>query len=145
MANGTDAVELALRALGVGPGDEVVLPANTFVATAQAVARAGATPCSSTRPRLHAPRPRAASQAAITPRTKAIVPGPPVRADGRRSRRSAAIAAARGLAVVEDAAQSQGASRQGAAAGAVGDVAATSFYPGKNLGASGDAGAVTTG
>jgi dTDP-4-amino-4,6-dideoxygalactose transaminase len=138
VANGTDALELAFRAVGVGAGSEVILPANTFIATAEAVARTGARPvlvdCD---PRTYLIDTEAAL-AAVTPATKAIAPvhlyGQ--MADVERLRAS-------GVAVVEDAAQSQGATRNGRTAG-TGGIAATSFYPGKNLGAYGDAGAVVT-
>ncbi|MFI8824830.1 DegT/DnrJ/EryC1/StrS family aminotransferase [Streptomyces sp. NPDC053431] len=141
VANGTDALELALRASGVGAGDEVVLPANTFIATAGAVARTGAravlVDCD---PDTLLIDPRAA-RAAVGPATKAVVP---VHLYGQ----CADVAAlAEGLPahvrIVEDAAQSQGASRHGRTPGS-GGIAATSFYPGKNLGAYGDAGAVLT-
>jgi len=142
VANGTDALELALRAVGVGPGTEVVLPTNTFVATAEAVARAGA------RPVLVDCDPHTylidveAALAAVTPATRAIVP---VHLYGQLApvERIRAGLAGRDVAIVEDAAQCQGATRHGRAAGADG-IAATSFYPGKNLGAYGDAGAVVT-
>jgi len=142
VANGTDALELALRALGVGPGDECVVPANTFIATAEAVARTGATTV------LVDCRPDDAlidvdaAAAAVTPRTKAVLPvhlyGQMVDVAGLAARLP------EGVAIVEDAAQSQGARRDGITAGAAGAIAATSFYPGKNLGAYGDAGAVMT-
>jgi dTDP-4-amino-4,6-dideoxygalactose transaminase len=142
VGNGTDAIELALRGLGVGAGDECVLPANTFVATAEAVVRAGATPV------LVDCRPDTALidldavAAAVTPRTRAVLPvhlyGQPVDVAALRERLPARVA------IVEDAAQSQGARIAGRPAGALGDAAATSFYPGKNLGAYGDAGAVVT-
>ena len=138
VANGTDALELALRAVGVGPGTEVILPANTFIATAEAVARCGAevvlVDCD---PRTYLMDVDAAL-AAVTPATRAIAPvhlyGQ--MAEVERLRES-------GVAIVEDAAQSQGATRHGRGAGVDG-IAATSFYPGKNLGAYGDAGAVVT-
>lgn len=142
VGNGTDALELALRALGVGPGDEAILPANTFIATAEAVARAGATPV------LVDCRPDDAlidvdaAVAAVTDRTKVVLPvhlyGQMADVDGL------AAALPERVAILEDAAQSQGARRNGVAAGSAGRIAATSFYPGKNLGAYGDAGAVTT-
>jgi dTDP-4-amino-4,6-dideoxygalactose transaminase len=144
VANGTDAIELALRACGVGPGDECVLPANTFIATAEAVARTGATPvlvdCD---PHTYLIDPDAVA-AALTPRTRAILP---VHLYGQLAEleRLAPLAARAGAVLVEDAAQAQGARRHGAAMGSVGTLAATSFYPGKNLGAYGDAGAVVTG
>lgn len=141
VANGTDALELSLRALSIGPGDEVVLPANTFVATAEAVIRAGATPvlCDVDRATLLVDP--EAMAAAVTPRTAALVP---VHLYGQIAPMGAvhALAARQGLAVVEDAAQAQGATRDGLPLGAGSDAASTSFYPGKNLGAYGDAGAV---
>jgi dTDP-4-amino-4,6-dideoxygalactose transaminase len=141
VANGTDALELALRAVGVGAGDEVVLPANTFIATAGAVARTGARPVLvDCRPESYLIDGRAAL-AAVGPRTRAVVP---VHLYGQCAD-TAELAAALppGVHVVEDAAQSQGATRDGRAPGS-GGIAATSFYPGKNLGAYGDAGAVLT-
>lgn len=142
VANGTDAVELALRAAGVGPGDEVVVPANTFVGTAEPVARIGA------RVVLADIDPATylvdvdKMLAAIGPKTKAVVPvhlyGQLADAEKLRAELKSSK-----IAVVEDAAQAQGALRHGRAAGADG-IAATSFYPGKNLGAYGDAGAVLT-
>ncbi|WP_346016284.1 DegT/DnrJ/EryC1/StrS family aminotransferase [Cellulomonas endometrii] len=143
VANGTDALELALRAVGVGPGDEVVLPANTFVATAEAVSRIGAVPVPvDVDPRYLLMDPGAA-RAAVGPRTGAVVP---VHLFGQVApvEELAKTAADAGVPLVEDAAQSHGARRRGRPAGSVGLAAATSFYPGKNLGAAGDAGAVTT-
>ena len=142
VANGTDALELALRAVGVGPGTEVILPANTFIATAEAVARAGArVVLVDSDPRTHLIDVEAAL-AAVTPATRAIAP---VHLYGQMApiEQLRAGLAGRDVAIVEDAAQSQGATRHGRAAGADG-IAATSFYPGKNLGAYGDAGAVVT-
>jgi dTDP-4-amino-4,6-dideoxygalactose transaminase len=141
VANGTDALELALRAVGVGPGDEAILPANTFIATAEAVARVGArvvlVDCD---PATYLIDP-AAALAAVTPRTKAILPvhlyGQHAPVEALRAGIPAAVS------IVEDAAQCQGALRHGEPAGR-GGIAATSFYPGKNLGAYGDAGAVVT-
>ena len=144
VANGTDAIEVALRALGVGSGDECILPANTFIATAEAVSRSGATPvlvdCADDGTYLISAE---AVAAAVTPRTKAIVP---VHLYGQAApvERLMPLAEEFGAWVVEDAAQSQGAHRNGKSAGALGHAAATSFYPGKNLGAYGDAGAVLT-
>jgi dTDP-4-amino-4,6-dideoxygalactose transaminase len=138
VANGTDALELALRAIGVGPGDEVILPANTFIATAAAVVRAGATPALVDCDPVHLLIDPERAAARVTSRTKAIIPvhlygqAAPVEALGD------------GVAIVEDAAQSQGATRHGRSLGGFGIVAGTSFYPGKNLGAYGDAGAVLT-
>lgn len=145
VANGTDAIEIALRALGVGAGDECILPTNTFIATAEAVSRAGATPvlvdCSDDDTYLIDTD---AAAAAVTERTRAIIP---VHLYGQAApvERLMPLAEEIGAWIVEDAAQSQGARRNGTAAGALGHVAATSFYPGKNLGAYGDAGAVLTG
>ena len=141
VGNGTDALELALRAGGIGQGDEVLLPANTFVATAEAVLRAGATvrlvDCDENF--LIDPASVAAS---LSPRVRAVIG---VHLYGQ----AAPLEELRGMLdddvlLVEDAAQSQGATRYGVRAGALGDIAATSFYPGKNLGAYGDAGAVMT-
>jgi dTDP-4-amino-4,6-dideoxygalactose transaminase len=145
VANGTDAIEIALRALGVGRGDECILPANTFIATAEAVARVGATPvlvdCADDDTYLIDVK---AVEAAITPRTAAVIP---VHLYGQAApvEQLQPLVQRIGARVVEDAAQSQGARRNGVSAGALGDAAATSFYPGKNLGAYGDAGAVLTG
>ncbi len=145
VGNGTDALVLALRAVGVGPGDEVVLPANTFVATAEAVVLVGATPVLVDPGDDHL-MDAATLAGAVTARTRAVVP---VHLYGQVADVAAIRAAVRSaggekVAIVEDAAQSQGAVRGGRAAGALGDVAATSFYPGKNLGAYGDAGGVST-
>jgi dTDP-4-amino-4,6-dideoxygalactose transaminase len=143
-ANGTDAIEVTLRALGVGPGDECIIPANTFIATAEAVARAGATPvlvdCADDGTYLIDTD---AVEAALTPRTRAIIP---VHLYGQAApvERLLPLGEKTRAWVVEDAAQSQGARRRGASAGALGHAAATSFYPGKNLGAYGDAGAALT-
>jgi dTDP-4-amino-4,6-dideoxygalactose transaminase len=145
VANGTDALELAFKAVGVGPGTEVILPANTFIATAEAVARTGAAvvlvDCD---PRTYLIDVEAAL-AAITPRTKAIAP---VHLYGQLApvdliKTGLAALSRDDIVIVEDAAQSQGATRHGLGSGVDG-IAATSFYPGKNLGAYGDAGAVTT-
>ena len=143
VANGTDALELALRAVGVRAGGEVILPANTFIATAEAVSRIGATPVvvDVEDEYLLIDPERVAD--AITSRTQAVVP---VHLFGQTAPVEAlhAICDPLGLPIVEDAAQSQGARRHGVPAGSLGRVAATSFYPGKNLGAAGDAGAVMT-
>ncbi|WMX49085.1 DegT/DnrJ/EryC1/StrS family aminotransferase [Streptomyces roseicoloratus] len=141
VANGTDALELALRASGVGAGDEVVLPANTFIATAGAVARTGARPVlADCDPGTLLLDPEAAL-AAVTGATRAVVP---VHLYGQCADVAALAEALPGtVRIVEDAAQSQGASRDGRTPGS-GGIAATSFYPGKNLGAYGDAGAVVT-
>lgn len=143
VANGTDALELALRAAGVGPGQECVLPANSFIATAEAVARCGATPvfvdCDADSFLIDTK----AALAAVTSRTGAVLP---VHLYGQLApvEELRAVCDEHGVVVVEDAAQSQGARRHGAVSGSLGHLAGTSFYPGKNLGAYGDAGAVTT-
>ena len=145
VANGTDAIEIALRALGVGPGDECILPANTFIATAEAVCRAGATPvlvdCTDDETYLIDTD---AVTAAVTARTRAIIP---VHLYGQAApvERLQPLADRIGAWIVADAAQAQGARRNGMSAAALGHACATSFYPGKNLGAYGDAGAVLTG
>lgn len=143
VANGTDAVELALRVAGVSAGDEVVLPANTFVATAEAVSRIGARPVLVDVDPLHLLIDAEMVATVVGGRTRAIVP---VHLFGQVAPVEALEAVARGCgaAIVEDAAQSQGATRHGKPAGGLGLVAGTSFYPGKNLGAAGDAGAVLT-
>lgn len=143
VSNGTDALELAFRAVGVGPGDEVVMPANTFIATAEAASRIGAVPVFVDVDDEHLLIDPAAVEAAITPRTKVIAP---VHLFGQTApiEHLLPIAEAHGVTIVEDAAQSQGASGTAGRAGAIAPVAATSFYPGKNLGAAGDAGAVLT-
>ena len=143
VANGTDALELALRAVGVGRDDEVVLPANTFIATAEAVARTGARPVLvDCEPGSHLIDVHAALTA-VGPLTAAVIP---VHLYGQHAavEQLTAKLAGTGVHVIEDAAQCQGATRHGRAAGADGGLAATSFYPGKNLGAYGDGGAVLT-
>lgn len=143
VASGTDALVLAFKAVGVGPGDEVIIPANTFMATAEAVSHAGAAPVVVDVLPDTASIDPAAVEAALTRRTKAVVPvhlfGQPADMDA-----ITAIARKKGLAVVEDACQSHGATYKGRLAGSLSDIAAFSFYPGKNLGALGDGGAVTT-
>ena len=143
VANGTDALELALRVAGVRPGGEVVMPANTFIATAEAASRIGATPVLVDVDPEHLLIDPERVAAAVTPRTQAIVP---VHLFGQVApvEQLTEIAASVGAVLVEDAAQSQGATRHGRTAGGLGRIAGTSFYPGKNLGAAGDAGAVTT-
>ena len=143
VANGLDALHLALRACRIGPGDEVVVPSHTFIATWLAVSQAGAVPVPvETDPATYTLDP-ARIAAAISPRTKAIMP---VHLYGLPADMEAinAIARQHGLKVVEDAAQSQGALCRGRSCGSLGDAAGTSFYPGKNLGCLGDGGAVTT-
>ncbi|WP_411732520.1 DegT/DnrJ/EryC1/StrS family aminotransferase [Paeniglutamicibacter sp.] len=141
VGNGTDALELALRASGIGAGDEVILPANTFIATAEAVSRVGAIVVPvDVDPLYLLIDPMAVAQA-VTARTRAIMP---VHLFGQTAfvEELDPIAAACGAVIIEDAAQSQGAKRFGRSAGTLGHAAGTSFYPGKNLGAAGDAGAV---
>ncbi len=142
--SGTDALEMGLRALGVGPGDEVIIPANTFIASAVAIARCGAKPalvdCD---PVYHLIDPAQIADA-ITDRTKAIMP---VHLYGQLAPMAPiqAIAEKHDLPILEDAAQAHGASQDGRRAGSFGALAGFSFYPGKNLGAFGDGGAVVTG
>lgn len=143
VGNGLDALILTLKAVGIGPGDEVIVPSNTFIATWLAVTYVGAT--------LVPVEPDAGTynldpglvEAAITPRTKAVIP---VHLYGQPADMAPIMTLAQqhGLFVLEDAAQAQGALYQGRRTGALGHAAAWSFYPGKNLGALGDAGAVTT-
>lgn len=141
VGSGTDALEMALRALEIGPGDEVVLPANTFIATALAVSRVGATPVlADCDPDFHLLSPETIAPV-ITERTKAIIP---VHLYGQMAPVQEIRAAYPNLPLIEDGAQSQGATRHGAPSGSVADIGATSFYPGKNIGAYGDAGAVLT-
>ncbi|WP_375422880.1 DegT/DnrJ/EryC1/StrS family aminotransferase [uncultured Friedmanniella sp.] len=143
VGNGTDALELALRGVGVVAGGEVVLPANTFVATAEAVSRIGAVPVLVDVDDDHLLMDPSKVGAALTARTQAVVP---VHLFGQVApvEQITQVVAQAGVPVVEDAAQSQGATRFGRFAGGLGDAAGTSFYPGKNLGAAGDAGAVTS-
>ena len=143
VGNGTDALELALRALGIGRGDEVILPANTFIATAEAVLRVGADVVVVDVDPGTLLIDVEAALAAVTRRTRAIMA---VHLFGRLAPVEALQDALAGtdVVVIEDAAQSQGARRDGRTSGGIGRIAATSFYPGKNLGAAGDAGAVTT-
>jgi dTDP-4-amino-4,6-dideoxygalactose transaminase len=143
VASGLDALRLALEAGGLEPGDEVIVPANTFVATVEAVAQAGGAPVLVDVSEVDLNVDVAAVEAAITARTRFVLPvhlyGQP--ADVRALR---ALAERRDLHLVEDACQAHGAERDGIRAGAAGRAAAFSFYPGKNLGAMGDAGALTT-
>jgi len=143
LGNGLDALHLALRALGVGAGDEVIVPSNTYIATWLAVSYAGATPVPvEPDPHTYNLDP-ARIAAALTPRTKVLLP---VHLYGQPADMDPILALARehGLRVLEDAAQAHGARYRGRQIGALGDVTAWSFYPGKNLGALGDAGAITT-
>jgi dTDP-4-amino-4,6-dideoxygalactose transaminase len=141
VGNGTDAIELALRSCGIGQGDEVIIPANTFVATAEAVLRAGADIVFADMTTDHLVDPVSVADR-VTDRTRAVIG---VHLYGQMAPMELlAEAAGPGVILIEDAAQSQGARRNGRRAGSIGLAAATSFYPGKNLGAYGDAGAVTT-
>jgi len=143
VGNGLDALHLILRGYGIGPGDEVIVPANTYIATWLAVSYAGA------RPVPVEPDPATHNidhtrlQAAITRQTRAIIA---VHLYGRPAAMNeiCAIGERHGIKVIEDGAQAHGAIHQGRRTGALGDAAGFSFYPGKNLGAIGDAGAVTT-
>ncbi len=143
LANGLEGLVLGLKALGVQPGDEVIVPANTYIATWLAVSYVGAVPVPiEPLPGLWNIDP-SRIEAAITPRTKVIIPvhlyGQPADLDP-----ILAVAQRHGLRVLEDAAQAHGASYKGKRVGAHGDVVSWSFYPGKNLGCFGDGGAVTT-
>lgn len=143
VGSGFDAIELALRAFGVGPGDEVVTAANTFIATVMAIVAVGARPVlADIDPATYAIDADALA-AAITPRTRAVIPvhlfGQPVDMDA-----VTAVASRHNLLVIEDAAQAHGARYNGRRAGSLGHAAAFSFYPSKNLGALGDGGMITT-
>lgn len=143
VSNGLDALRLALMAMNIGPGDEVILPANTYIATALAVSALGA------RPALVDCDPHTYNidvnliESAITPRTKAIIP---VHLTGQAADMDPIleVAARHGLCVIEDAAQAHGALYKGRSCGSMGSIGCFSFYPGKNLGAYGDGGMVTT-
>jgi len=143
VSNGTDALWFALLALGVGPGDEVITVPATFMATAEAISYCGATPVFVDIDEHTCTMNPALIEAAITPRTKAIVP---VHLFGQMADMDPImeIARRRGLVVVEDACQAHGAEYKGRKAGSIGDAGCFSFYPGKNLGALGEAGAVVT-
>ena len=143
VANGLDALCLIVKAFGFGPGDEIIVPANTFIASILAITQAGCSPV------LVEPDPGTFNinpeliEAAITPRTKAIMP---VHLYGQLAAMDAitALADKYSLKIIEDAAQAHGAVLQGKKSGNWGDAAGFSFYPGKNLGALGDGGAITT-
>ena len=143
VANGLDALHLILRAYRIGPGDEVIVPSNTYIATWLAVSYAGATPVPvEPDPQTFNLAPERIERA-ITAKTRALMPvhlyGQPADMDP-----ILAIARQHKLKVIEDNAQAQGARYNGRRTGSLGDAAATSFYPAKNLGAFGDAGAITT-
>jgi dTDP-4-amino-4,6-dideoxygalactose transaminase len=141
--SGTSALHLALLAVAVGPGDEVITVPFTFIATVSSILYAGATPRLVDIDPVHFTMDPAALEAAITPRTRAIVP---VHLYGQPADMDPILAVARrhGIAVIEDAAQAHGAEYHGRRCGSIGDIAAFSFYPGKNLGAYGEGGAVVT-
>jgi dTDP-4-amino-4,6-dideoxygalactose transaminase len=143
VANGLDAIHLSLQALGVGPGDEVLVPSNTYIATWLAVSQVGATPIPIEPNPITYNLDTTRLEAAITSRTRAILP---VHLYGQACEMGAIMAIAQryNLYVVEDNAQAHGATYNEQLTGSFGNVNATSFYPGKNLGALGDAGAVTT-
>lgn len=140
VSNGTDALRLALEACGVGPGDEVVLPAFTFIATATAVSALGAVPVPADVEPATLTLDPASAKKAVTKKTRAVLPvhlyGQPADIDAFKPL---------GLRIVEDAAQAHGAQYKGRPVGALGDLAAFSFYPSKNLGALGDAGGISGG
>lgn len=143
VGNGLDALHLILRGYGIGAGDEVIVPSNTYIATWLAVSHAGARPVPVEPLAATCNLDPARLAAAITPRTKAILVvhlyGQPADMDAIN-----AVARQHGLKVIEDAAQAHGARYKGRRTGALGDAAGFSFYPGKNLGALGDGGAITT-
>jgi len=143
VASGHDALRLGLLALGLEPGDEVLIPAQTFVSTAETVVQAGGVPVLADVDETTACLDPAAAAAAVTERTRFVIP---VHLFGQLADMEGvqAVADRHGLAVLEDAAQAHDAVRDGRRAGTFGAAAAFSFYPGKNLGAMGDAGALVT-
>jgi dTDP-3-amino-3,4,6-trideoxy-alpha-D-glucose transaminase len=143
VSSGTAALELALRGLGVGRGDEVIVPTNSFIATAEAVSAVGATPCLVDVDEETALITAAIVEDALTPRTRCVIP---VHLYGRTVEMDPLLALCRerGILVVEDACQAHGALSRGRPAGSLGDAGCFSFYPTKNLGAWGDGGAVVT-
>jgi dTDP-4-amino-4,6-dideoxygalactose transaminase len=143
VGNGTDAITIALRAMGVGIGDEVIVPANSFIATSEAVTSAGARVVFADVDERTYNIDAAQVEAGITARTRAIIA---VHLYGQPADMDALLDIARryGLLVIEDAAQAHGATYKGRPIGSLGDAATFSFYPGKNLGAYGDAGAIVT-
>jgi dTDP-3-amino-3,4,6-trideoxy-alpha-D-glucose transaminase len=143
VSSGTEAIVLALKAMDIGPGDEVIVPSNSFIATAEGVSLAGATPVPvDVDPSTHLIT-AAAVEAAIGPRTRAVIPvhlmGSTVDMDPIME-----VARATGLRVIEDTAQAHGAFYRGRRVGSIGDMGCFSFYPTKNLGGWGDGGAVAT-
>ncbi|MBL0727361.1 DegT/DnrJ/EryC1/StrS aminotransferase family protein [Piscinibacter sp. HJYY11] len=143
VGNGTDALEIAIEALALPPGSEIIVPGNSFIASAEAVSRCGHRVVFADVHRESYVLDVASVQAQLTPRTKALVA---VHLYGHPCDMDALMALARehGLAVIEDCAQAHGAEVRGQRVGGLGDVGCFSFYPGKNLGAYGDAGAITT-
>ena len=143
VGNGLDALHLALRAMDIGPGDEVIVPSNTYIATWLAVSHCGATPVPVEPDQRTFNLDPVRIEAAITARTRVVLP---VHLYGQPADMDSILAVARkhGLRVLEDGAQAHGARYKGRRLGAHGDAVAWSFYPSKNLGAMGDAGAVTT-
>jgi dTDP-3-amino-3,4,6-trideoxy-alpha-D-glucose transaminase len=143
VSSGTEALALALRALGMGPGNEVIVPANSFIASAEAVSLVGATPRVVDVDPVTRLMSAAVVEATIGPRTRAVIP---VHLYGRTAPLDSILAVARaaGLAVIEDACQAHGARYRGRRVGSLGDCGCFSFYPAKNLGAWGDGGAVVT-
>jgi dTDP-3-amino-3,4,6-trideoxy-alpha-D-glucose transaminase len=143
VSSGTAALELALRALQIGPGDEVIVPTNSFIATAEAVSAVGATPRLVDVDAETSLLTAAIVEAAITPATRCVIP---VHLYGRMVEMEplAALCDERGVFLVEDACQAHGSEYQGRRAGSIGDVGCFSFYPTKNLGAWGDGGALVT-
>jgi dTDP-4-amino-4,6-dideoxygalactose transaminase len=143
VASGTDALALALRALGIGPGHEVIVPANTFIATAEAVSMAGATPRFVDVDPVSGLLTAEIVERALDPRVRCVIPvhlyGATVDMDPLLE-----VARAARVAVIEDACQAHGARYRGRRVGALGDIGCFSFYPAKNLGAWGDGGAVVT-
>jgi dTDP-4-amino-4,6-dideoxygalactose transaminase len=143
VGNGLDALRIALEAHGIGPGDEVIVPAHTFIATWLAVSQCGAIPVAIDVRRDTANMDASLLEGALTRRTRAIIPvhlyGQPADMDPIRE-----FASQHGLIVIEDAAQAHGARYRGKMCGSLGHAAAFSFYPGKNLGAFSDGGAITT-
>lgn len=147
VANGLDALHLILRGYGIGEGDEVIVPAHTFIATWLAVSHAGATPVPVEVDPATGNLDPTKLAAALSPRTRAVMPvhlyGQPADIDAVRDAVRAALGD-RPIRIIEDAAQAHGARLHGRVAGSLGDAAGFSFYPGKNLGALGDGGAIVT-
>lgn len=143
VADGTDAIRLALLALGIGPGDEVIVPTHTYISSALAISSSGAKPVFVDCDPLYYTIDIRGIEKALTPKTKAIIPvhlyGHPADMDPILE-----VAKERKLFVIEDTAQAHGATYKGRICGTMGDVGCFSFYPGKNLGAYGDGGAVVT-